>query len=81
MKEQWYHSPFIAFNGGYQMCLIRIEAAGDGEGEGTHVSVYLYLMKGLHNDELEQSGQRPYTIELNYLTKSLAFFIFIMNIR
>ena len=66
-KEQWYSRPFFAFDGGYQMCL-RVDAAGDSKGEGTHVSVYLYLMKGPYDDELEQSGHWPlrgsFTIEL-----------------
>ena len=66
-KEQWDSTPFIAFNGGYQMCL-KVDAAGYGKGEGSHVSVYLYLMKGPHDDELEQSGHWPlrgtFTIEL-----------------
>ena len=66
-KEQWYSRPFFAFDGGYLMCL-RVDAAGDSEGEGTHVSVYLYLMKGPYDDELEQSDHWPlrgsFTIEL-----------------
>ena len=39
-KEGWHSSPFFAFEGGYQMCLL-VDAAGYGDGEGTHVSVYL----------------------------------------
>ena len=66
-KKQWDNGPFFAFNGGYQMCL-KVNAAGYGDGEGTHVSAYLYLMKGSHDDELEQSGHWPlrgtFTIEL-----------------
>ena len=66
-KVQWYSNPFFAFEGGYQVCL-RVDAAGNGEGEGTHVSVYLHLMKGPYDDELEQSGHWPlrgtFTIEL-----------------
>ena len=46
----------------------RVDAAGYDRGEGTHVSVFLYLMKGSHDDELEQSGHWPlrgtFTIEL-----------------
>ena len=65
--SEWYSSPFFAFEGGYQMYL-KVDAAGSGIGEGTHVSVYLYLMKGPHDDELEQSGHWPlrgtFTIEL-----------------
>ena len=66
-KEQWISNPFFAYEGGYQMCL-RVDAGGYGDGEGTHVSVYLHLMKGPHDDKLEQSGHWPlrgtFTIEL-----------------
>ena len=73
-KEQWYSKPFYAFQQGYQMCL-SVYADGTDDGEGTHVSVYLYLMKGPHDDELEQSGYWPlngiFTIELlNQLNNS-----------
>ena len=65
--DQWYSSSFFAFNEGYQVCL-RVDAAGHDEGEGTHVSVSLFLMKGPHDDKLEQSGPWPlrgtFTIEL-----------------
>ena len=47
---------------------LTVNAAGYGDGEGTHVSVYLHLMKGPHDDKLEQSGYWPlrvtFTIEL-----------------
>ena len=66
-KEEWHSNPFLAFGGGYQMCL-QVYAAGNDDGEGTHVSVYLRLMKGPHDDKLEQSGHWPlrgtFTIEL-----------------
>ena len=66
-KEEWISNPFFAYEGGYQMCL-RVDAGGYGDGEGTHVSVYLHLMKGPHDDKLEQSGHWPlrgtFTIEL-----------------
>ena len=58
MKEDWYSKPFLAFNEGYQMCL-RVYADGFGDGKGTHVSVFLHLMKGEHDDKLEQSGHWP----------------------
>ena len=54
-KEQWYSKPFFGFQQGYQMRL-GVYADGTGDGEGTHVSVYLYLMKGPHDDKLELSG-------------------------
>ena len=66
-KEEWYSTPFFAFEKGYQMCL-KVYAAGHDEGEGTHVSVYLHLMVGLYDDELHESGHWPlrgtFTIEL-----------------
>ena len=66
-SEEWYSNPFLAFEGGYQLCL-KVYAAGVGDGKGTHVSVYLFLMKGPHDDKLEQSGHWPlrgtFTIEL-----------------
>ena len=73
-KEQWYSKPFFAFQQGYQMRL-RIYADGYRDGKNTHVSVYLCLMKGPHDDELEQSGYWPlsgtFTIEvLNQLNNN-----------
>ena len=57
-KEQWYSDPFFAFEGGYQMCL-KVYAGGYHTGEGTHLSVYIHLMKGPHDDKLQDSGQFP----------------------
>ena len=50
------------------MCL-RVDADGVGDdGEGASVSVFLYLMKGAHDDKLQQSGywplRRTFTIKL-----------------
>ena len=66
-NEQWYSGPFFAFWKGYQMSL-RVDAYGSGDGKGTHVSIFLFLMKGPHDDELAESGHWPlrgkFTIEL-----------------
>ena len=66
-KEDWTSSPFLAFDGGYQLCL-KVYPAGIGEGAGSHVSVELYLMKGPHDDKLQRSGHWPmkgnFSIEL-----------------
>ena len=66
-KEVWYSEPFFAFERGYKMSLI-VHAAGNGKGERTHMSIFLYLMKGPYDDDLEQSGHFPLrgtcTIEL-----------------
>ena len=57
-KESWTSSPFFAFNEGYQMCL-NVYPAGIGKGAGDHVSVRLYLMKGPHDDKLQELGFWP----------------------
>ena len=51
-KEFWESSPFFAFAGGYQMCLQVHVKEQD-------LSVYLNLMKGPHDDELQESGHWP----------------------
>ena len=50
-KVQWYSDPFYTHNNGYKMRLC-VYAGGNGSGKGTHLSVFLYLMKGPHDDEL-----------------------------
>ena len=44
----WYSKPFLAFDRGHRMCLV-IHTTCD-----SHLSVYLYLMKGPHDNQLEQ---------------------------
>ena len=51
-KEFWESNPFFAFAGGYQMCLQVHVKEQD-------LSVYLNLMKGPHDDELQESGYWP----------------------
>ena len=48
---EWDSDPFYTHNKGYKMCL-KVYVAGGGAGKGTHLSVFLYLMKGPHDDEL-----------------------------
>ncbi|XP_065906438.1 uncharacterized protein [Dysidea avara] len=57
-KEHWKSKPFFVFDRGYLMYL-SVYPAGFGDGEGSHVSVYLHLMKGPYDDELQQSGYWP----------------------
>ncbi|XP_065902707.1 TNF receptor-associated factor 4-like [Dysidea avara] len=47
----WYSEPFYSHNRGHKLNL-RIDVNGDGAGKGTHLSLFLYLMKGPHDDEL-----------------------------
>ena len=48
---EWFSDPFYTHNNGYEICL-HVDAAGHVDGTGTHQSVYMYLMKGPHDDEL-----------------------------
>lgn len=50
--------PFLTFKDGYKMVL-SICPSGCNCGDGTHLSLYIHLMKGPHDDELEQSGRWP----------------------
>ena len=59
--DNWQSSPFFAFKEGFQFYL-KVNATGH---EGTHVSLYLYLMTGPYDDELEQLQLKGvFTIEL-----------------
>ena len=64
--EKWYSGPFFAFHEGYQMCL-KVYTTGYDEGD-KHLSVFIHLMKGPHDDKLQQSGHWPlrgtFTIKL-----------------
>ena len=50
-EEEWFSDPVYSHFGGYKMCL-RIDSGGDGIGKGTHTSVYIFLMKGDNDDNL-----------------------------
>ena len=55
LKEHWESEPFLAFERGYLISLSVYPAGG----EGNYLSIYVNLMKGPYDDELEQSGQWP----------------------
>ena len=48
--------PFLVFKGGHQM-VMTLCPSGYNDGESTNLSVHLQLMKGPHDDELEQAGR------------------------
>ena len=50
-NEEWYSNSFYSHYNGYKMRLC-VECNGNGDFKGTHLSVFLYLMKGPHDDEL-----------------------------
>ena len=62
-EENWYSRPFYTHLRGYKLRL-SVSCNGDDEGEGTHISLYVHLMSGKHDDELEWPFQRPITIQL-----------------
>ena len=61
--DVWYSPPFYTGPGGYKMCL-RVDANGNDDGAGTHVSVFVYLMRGEHDDKLTWPFRGAITIQL-----------------
>ena len=59
----WCSNSLYTHNKGYKMCL-HVDADGAGDGEGTHLSVFLYLMKGPHDDELTWPLRGMFEIKL-----------------
>jgi len=55
--------PFFSHIKGYKMYL-SLYPAGSGDGKGTHVSVYLYLTRGPHDDELSWPLRGKFQIKL-----------------
>ena len=61
--DDWYSLPFYTHPKGYKVCL-RVIAEGHCVGANTHVSVYLYLLKGEYDEQLEWPLQGKFTFEL-----------------
>ena len=61
--DNWYSPPFYTRPKGYKMCL-RVNAGGNGDGANTHVSIFLYLMKGEYDEQLEWPFRGKITFEL-----------------
>ena len=59
----WYSPPFYTHPNGYKMYL-RIHANGSASGRGTHLSVFVCLMRGENDDQLEWPFQGNITIQL-----------------
>ena len=62
-EMEWYSGAFYTHNKGYKMCL-RVNAGGLGDSRGTHLSVFLYLMKGSHDDVLTWPLRGKFEIKL-----------------
>ena len=61
--DQWYSPAFYTHPKGYKMCLL-VYAGGNGDGANTHVSVFLYLMKGVCDEQLEWPLRGKFSIQL-----------------
>ena len=61
--EDWYSQPFYAHPMGYKMCL-NVDAKGWDTGKGTHVSVFVFLMRGEFDDQLQWPFRGSVTIQL-----------------
>ena len=59
--DRWYSQPFYSWPGGYKLCL-SVDANGHGSGKGTHVSVFVHLMKGENDHQL----QWPFKQDVTY---------------
>ena len=62
-KVEWYSNSFYSHDRGYKMCL-SIDPAGIDEGKGTHLSLFLFLMKGPHDDELTWPLRGKFEVKL-----------------
>jgi len=59
----WYSDPFYSHDKGYKMCM-GVWVAGNGSGKGTHLSLFLYLMKGPHDDDLTWPMRGKFEVKL-----------------
>ena len=62
-NDGWYSPPFYSHPRGYKLCL-SVDANGSGTGKGTHVSVYVLLMRGEFDDQLQWPLRGNITIQL-----------------
>ena len=51
LNNQYFGPPFTTSPQGYKLCL-RVDTGGYGNGKGSHLSIYVYIMKGQHDDHL-----------------------------
>ena len=61
--EEWISPPFFTHARGYKMCL-KVVFNGYGSGKSTHVSVFVCLMKGKHDNQLQWPFEGDVIIEL-----------------
>ena len=62
-NRQWWSLPFYSRDKGYKLVL-NVNANGDGSGKGTHLSLYVYLLKGDHDDQLQWPFNANITVQI-----------------
>ena len=62
-NNQYYSPPFTTSQQGYTLCLA-VFANGNGSGVGSHLSIFIYIMKGQHDDHLQWPFTGTITFEL-----------------
>ena len=62
-SKQWHSFPFYTCQRGYKACL-EVYANGNSHGQGTHVSVFIKLMKGEADDQLEWPFHGRFKVQL-----------------
>ena len=77
--DHYFTPPFYTHPCGYKFCL-RINANGDGSGKRTHVSLFVYVMKGEYDADLEWPFYGDMTLQLlnwredkSHIEKTLPF--------
>ena len=60
---KWYSNPFYSHYKGYKICLC-LYPDGCFEAKSTHLSLFLYLMKGPHDDELTWPLRGKFEVKL-----------------
>ena len=61
--KRWFSPVFFTHPRGYKMCL-SVDSNGCSTGKGTHVSVYVHLMQGEFDDQLQWPFRGSVTIHL-----------------
>ena len=62
-SSRWYSLSFYSRDKGYKLQL-SVDANGDGSGKGTHLSLYVYLLKGEYDDQLQWPFNANITVQL-----------------
>ena len=63
IHDMWRSRSFYTHAGGYKMC-IEVFPKGKNEGKDSHISIYIYMMKGEHDDTLKWPFRGDITIQL-----------------